>query len=94
MLAWCDPVTMQKVQATPGMTGTDFYRSVIIAIWTNNAKKLFQDPRVRRALHLALDRHALVNEIIRYDACHGRGVQLSFLSLCLPRRRSCQATWL
>jgi peptide/nickel transport system substrate-binding protein len=58
-----DPVTMQKVKATPGMTGTDFYQSVIIAVWTNNAKKPFQDPWVRRALHLALDRHALVDVV-------------------------------
>jgi peptide/nickel transport system substrate-binding protein len=58
-----DPVTMQKVKATPGMAGTDFYQSVIIALWTNDAKKPFQDPRVRRALHLALDRHALVDVV-------------------------------
>jgi ABC-type transport system substrate-binding protein len=58
-----DPVTMQKVQATPGMSGADFYQSVIIAVWTNDAKKPFQDPRVRRALHLALDRHALVDVV-------------------------------
>jgi len=58
-----DPVTMQKVKATPGMSGTDFYQSVIIAVWTNDAKKPFQDPRVRRALHLALDRHALVDVV-------------------------------
>jgi ABC-type transport system substrate-binding protein len=58
-----DPVTMQKVQTTPGMMGTDFYQSVIIAVWTNDAKKPFQDPRVRRAFHLALDRHALVDVV-------------------------------
>ena len=32
-----DPVTLQKVQATPGMTGTNFYQSVIQAVWVNNA---------------------------------------------------------
>src|SRR5919108_6547112 len=54
-----DPVSLRKIQATPGMSGTDFYQSVIIAYWVNNEKKPFGDPRVRRAMHLVLDRHAL-----------------------------------
>src|SRR5215831_7532724 len=54
-----DPVSLQKVKATPGMSGTDFYQSVIIAYWLNNEKKPLGDPRVRRAMHLVLDRHAL-----------------------------------
>src|SRR5712691_6848067 len=54
-----DPVTARKVQATPGMTSTDFYQSVIRAAWVNTEKKPFNDPRVRRALHLVLDKHAL-----------------------------------
>src|ERR687886_190047 len=54
-----DPVSLRKIQATPGMSGTDFYQSVIIAYWVNNEKKPLGDPRVRRAIHLALDRHAL-----------------------------------
>ena len=56
-----DPVTMKKVKAIPGMTSTDFYQSVIIAAWVNNEKKPFNDPRVRRAMHLAFDRYALVD---------------------------------
>src|SRR2546425_2337439 len=54
-----DPVSLRKIQGTPGMSGTDFYQSVIIAHWINNEKKPFGDPRVRRAMHLVLDRHAL-----------------------------------
>ena len=36
------------------MKSTDFYQSVIHAVWVNNNKKPFNDPRVRRAMHLAL----------------------------------------
>jgi ABC-type oligopeptide transport system substrate-binding subunit len=36
---------------------------VIHALWINNTKKPFNDPRVRRAMHLALDRHALVEVV-------------------------------
>ena len=58
-----DPVTAKKVQATPGMSSTAFYQSVIQAVWLNNAKKPFDDPRVRRALHLALNRPTLVDVV-------------------------------
>ncbi len=59
-----DPVTGKKVQATPGMSSTAFYQSVIQAVWVvNNAKKPFDDPRVRRALHLALNRPTLVDVV-------------------------------
>ena len=63
MPALLDPVTPKKVQATPGMSGTDFYQSVIQAVWVNNAKKPFDDPSVRRAMHLAFDRPALVEVV-------------------------------
>lgn len=58
-----DPVTLKKVQETPGMSGTNYYQSVIQAVWVNNAKKPFDDPRVRRAMHLAFDRPALVEVV-------------------------------
>jgi peptide/nickel transport system substrate-binding protein len=58
-----DPVTQRKVKATPGMSGTDFYQSVIQGTWVNNKKKPFDDPRVRRALHLAFDRPVLVDVV-------------------------------
>jgi ABC-type transport system substrate-binding protein len=58
-----DPATAQKVHATPGMASMSFYQSVIHAVWTNTQHKPFGDPRVRRALHLVLDRPVLVDVV-------------------------------
>ena len=58
-----DPVTTRKAKATPGMSTTDHYQSVIQATWINNKKKPLDDPRVRRALHLALDKPVLVDVV-------------------------------
>jgi ABC-type transport system substrate-binding protein len=58
-----DPVGAKKIAQTPGMTTAQFYQSVIIAAWINNEHKPFNDPRVRRALHLALNRPELVDVV-------------------------------
>jgi ABC-type transport system substrate-binding protein len=58
-----DPGSLRKVKATPGMSGTDFYQSVIQATWMNNKKKPLDDPRVRRAFHLVLDKPVLVDVV-------------------------------
>ena len=58
-----DPVTAKKVKETRGMSSTDFYQSVIHAVWVNNTKKPFGDPRVRRAMHLVFDRPVLVDVV-------------------------------
>jgi peptide/nickel transport system substrate-binding protein len=58
-----DPATAAKVHATPGMASTSFYQSVIHAVWTNNQRKPFDDPRVRRALHLVFDRPVFVEVV-------------------------------
>ncbi|ETW95976.1 MAG: hypothetical protein ETSY1_28465 [Candidatus Entotheonella factor] len=58
-----DPVTAKTVQKTEGMTSTAFYQSVIQAVWVNNQKRPFDDPRVRRAMHLVLDKPVLVDVV-------------------------------
>jgi len=58
-----DPVTARKAKATPGMTATDYYQSVIQATWVNNKKKPLDDPRVRRAMHLVLEKAVLVDVV-------------------------------
>ena len=58
-----DPTTARKVQETPGMSSTSFYQSVIHAVWPNIEHKPFDDPRVRRALHLVFDRPVLVDVV-------------------------------
>jgi len=58
-----DPATLRRAKSTQGMAGTDYYQSVIHAIWPNNKKKPYDDPRVRRALHLVLDRPVMVDVV-------------------------------
>jgi ABC-type transport system substrate-binding protein len=58
-----DPVTARKAAATQGMSSLNFYQSVIQATWMNNKKKPMDDPRVRRAFHLALDKPVLVDVV-------------------------------
>src|SRR5262249_58618394 len=58
-----DPVTLKKAQATPGMSGTDFYQSAIHAVTVNTTKKPFDDPRVRRAFHLVFHRPVLIEAV-------------------------------
>jgi ABC-type transport system substrate-binding protein len=58
-----DPAMLQKLQQTPGFSAISFYQSVIHAVWVNNQRKPFDDPRVRRALHLVMDKPVLVEVV-------------------------------
>ena len=82
-----DPVSLRKIQATPGMSGTEFYQSVIIAYWINNEKKPFGDPRVRRAMHLVLDRHALTELVKDVSPSLLGGFLYPFSEYATPHRK-------
>ena len=58
-----DSVTARKAAETPGLSTTAFNQSVVHAVCINNNRKPFDDPRVRRALHLALDRPVLIETL-------------------------------
>src|SRR5215475_5876254 len=58
-----DPITARKAKETAGMSSLNFYQSVIQGTWPNAKKKPFDDARVRRAVHLVLDKHVLVDVV-------------------------------
>ena len=58
-----DPGTFRRAKTTAGMTATDYYQSVIYGTWANNKRKPLDDPRVRRALHLVIDKAVLVDVV-------------------------------
>ena len=62
-----DPVSWRKAKAMQGVSAAAFNQSVIQAVWMNMKKKPLADARVRRAMHLAMDRHTLV-EVVKDTA--------------------------
>ena len=58
-----DPGTLRKAAAMPALSTAKFYQSVIHATWINTKRKPFDDPRVRRALHLLSDKQVLVDVV-------------------------------
>ncbi len=81
-----DPIPQQRVKRTPGMSGTDFYQSVIQATWVTARKKPLDDPRVRRAMHPVLDKAVLVEVVKDVAPMHGRRLHLPLLRICRPAR--------
>ncbi len=62
-----DPVSWRKAKEMHGVTAAAFNQSVIQAFWMNMKKKPLADARVRRAIHLAMDRPTLV-EVVKDTA--------------------------
>ena len=58
-----DPATARKAATTPGLSTAKFYQSVIHATWLNAKRKPFDDPRVRRAVHLLFEKQVLVDVV-------------------------------
>jgi ABC-type transport system substrate-binding protein len=58
-----DPATARKAETTPGLSTAKFYQSVIHATWLNAKRPPFDDPRVRRAIHLLCEKQVLVDVV-------------------------------
>src|SRR5262245_62089878 len=58
-----DPITARKAKETQGMSSLNFYQSVIQGCWPNAKKKPFDDPPVRRAVHLVMGKPVLVDVV-------------------------------
>jgi len=80
-----DPVSWRKAKEMPGVTAAVFNQSVIQAFWTNMNKKPFADPRVRRAIHLAMDRPTLVEVVKDTAPMQTGGFVYPFHELSTPR---------
>jgi ABC-type transport system substrate-binding protein len=85
-----DPVSLKKVQGTAGMSGTDYYQSVIQAVWVNNNKKPFDDPRVRRAMHLVFERAVLVEVVKEVAPMMVGGFIYPFSEVATPKEQLSQ----
>jgi ABC-type transport system substrate-binding protein len=80
-----DPVTKRKVEATEGMSAVSFYQSVIQGTWVNNKHKPLDDPRVRRAMHLVLNRPVLIEVVKDVSPMMTGGFLYPFSDVATPK---------
>ncbi len=80
-----DPVSWRKAKEMPGASAAAFNQSVIQAYWINMKKKPLGDPKVRRALHLAMDRHVLVDVVKDTAPMQVGGFVYPFADYATPR---------
>ena len=89
-----DPATVRKAATMPALSTAKFYQSVIHATWINDKRKPFDDPRVRRALHLLLEKQVLVDVVKDVSPLMTGGFIYPFSEFATPRDRACQTAWL
>ncbi len=81
-----DPVSWRKAKEMQGVTAAAFNQSVIQAFWTNTQKnKALANPKVRRAIHLAMDRHTLVEVVKDTAPMQVGGFVYPFHEMSTPR---------
>ena len=81
-----DPATFRKAMATPTMSAVTHYQSVLHATMINNKRRPFDDPRVRRAMHLALDRPALIEVVKDVAPMMAGGFLYPFSEFAAPQQ--------
>jgi ABC-type transport system substrate-binding protein len=82
-----DPATARKAEATPGMSSAKFYQSVVHATWLNARRKPFDDPRVRRAMHLLFQKQVLVDVVKDVSPLMTGGFIYPFSAFATPREQ-------
>ena len=80
-----DPVTARKAAAMRGLSTAKFYQSVIHGTWMNAKRKPFDDPRVRRALHLLFEKQILVDVVKDVAPLMMGGFIYPFSAFATPR---------
>jgi peptide/nickel transport system substrate-binding protein len=80
-----DPVSGRRIEASPQMSKAQYNQSVIQATWVNARKNPFGDPRVRRAMHLVLDKAVLVDVVKDVAPMQVGGFIYPFSSFATPK---------
>jgi peptide/nickel transport system substrate-binding protein len=80
-----DPVTVRKAKEMPGFKTAQFNQSVIQGVWLNHKKPPLNDPKVRRALHLAFDRPALIDVVKDVTPMQEGGFIYPFSEFATPK---------
>jgi ABC-type transport system substrate-binding protein len=81
-----DPATFRKAAAMPTMATETHFQSVLHATMINNKRKPLDDRRVRRAMHLALDRPALIDVVKDVAPMMVGGFLYPFSELAAPQQ--------
>jgi ABC-type transport system substrate-binding protein len=80
-----DPATARKAATISNLSTTKFYQSVIHATWLNAKRQPFDDPRVRRAMHLLLDKPVLVDVVKDVSPLMTGGFNYPFSEFATPK---------